>query len=324
MTFLICGLGSIGRRHLRILRESGNYKFIAFRSGKSSSGREEGITEEIFDLKELKKYEISGALITNPTSLHIPTAIEIAKKGIPLFIEKPLSGNLKGITKIQSLIQKKKIPVLIGYNMIYHPGILCLKKLIKEKKIGKIISAKSQFGTYMPGWHKNEDYKKSYAALPALGGGVVLTSIHEQNYLTDFFGEVMQVKAMETGGDNIGIKAEEGAEILMKHSGGVVTNIHLNFFQKPYYRTCEVIGTEGTLYWDFRIPEVKVLFDGKTEIIKLGKNWKELLDASYENQMKHFVNVVRKIEEPRMNLQNGINDLKTAIKILKNIGRSHN
>lgn len=324
MTFLICGLGSIGRRHLRILRGLGEYKFIALRSGNSKTEFQEKADAEITDIKEISGLKIDGALITNPTSVHITTAIEIARSGIPLFIEKPLGNNLDAIEDFVHLVKENNIPVLIGYNIIYHPCIVAIKKNISEGKIGKIISAKAQFGTYMPHWHRDEDYKKSYAANSSMGGGVVLTSIHEQNYLTDFFGEVTEVKAMEAGGNNLGIDAEEGVEIIMKHKTGVVSNIHLNFFQKPYYRNCQVIGTEGTIYWDFMIPEVKILFDDKTEILKSGKGPMELLDISYTNQMKHFIDVIKKKAEPGISLQKGIDDMKTALKILKEIGRNNN
>ena len=131
-----------------------------------------------------------------------------------------------------------------------------------------------------------------------------------------------EVKAMEVGGDVIVINSEEGVEVLMKHKTGVVSNIHLNFFQKPYYRNCQVIGTEGTLYWDFMIPEVRILKKESNEIRKTGDSAMELLDTSYRNQMMHFLETVRGKEKPLMSLEKGIEDMKTALKILKEIERN--
>lgn len=322
MTFLICGLGSIGKRHLRILKGLGEFRFIALRSGKSQT-ESSGLTDiEITDIRKISEFEIDGALITNPTSLHIETAIEISKAGIPMFIEKPLDKDLNRIEELMEIVKMKALPVLMGYNFIFHPGIVEIKKLIGSGKIGNVVAAKSQFGTYMPGWHPKENYKESYASKKSLGGGVVLTSIHEQNYLTDLFGIVTNVKAMEVGGNVTGIESEEGVEILLKHESGVVSNIHLNFFQKPYYRNCQVIGSEGTICWDFSIPEVKVLYKDKNEVIKLGDTAMELLDISYENQMKHFLDVVKRKALPASTLQNGINDMNIAIKIIDEIGRN--
>jgi predicted dehydrogenase len=278
---------------------------------------------EISDLNEISNQNTDGAIISNPTSLHIETAIEIAKLKIPMFIEKPLGKDLERIDELEKLVKEKNLPVLVGYNLNYHPCIETIKKLIGEGKIGNIISAKARFGTYMPDWHKDEDYKKSYAANSLMGGGVVLTSIHEQNYLTDMFGEVTEVKAMEVGGNITGIDAEEGVEILMKHKKGVVSNIHLNFYQKPYYRNCEVTGTDGMISWDFMIPEIKILNKGKTEIIKFEYGPMELLDISYKKQMEHFIEIIKNpTSQPRMKLENGIADMRVALKILKEIGRN--
>jgi len=324
LTILFIGLGSIGQRHLRILKNLGVHNFIAVRSGKGKNPELGSVNTEYSDIKELSGIEIDGAVISNPTSLHIETAIETAKLGIPMFIEKPLGNNLDRINELEKIVNEKNIPVLIGYNLLFHPCIEAIKKFSDEGRIGKVISARSQFGTFMPDWHKDEDYKNSYAAKVSLGGGVILTSIHEQNYLTDLFGKVEVVKAMEAGGNNIGIEAEEGVEILMKHKSGVVSSIHLNFFQKPYCRNCQVIGTEGTMYWDFMIPEVKLLHKDKTEIIKFGNGPMELLETSYIKQMQHFLDVLGRKSEPRMNLKDGTEDMKVALKILSETGRNYN
>lgn len=322
MNILICGLGSIGRRHFKVLKSLGDHHITALRSGRSFSETDIKPDAEIYSIDDLNEHKTDAALITNPTSLHISTAIEIGKRGIPMFIEKPLGKNLDEAQELSDIVNKNKLQVSIGYNMLFHPGLIELRKQIAEEKIGKVISAKAQFGTYMPGWHPNEDYKKSYAADPDLGGGVVLTSIHEQNYLTEFFGKVTNLKAMEVGGNVTGIDSEEGVEILMKHSSGVVSNIHLNFFQKPYYRNCQIIGTEGTLYWDFMIPEVRILKKDSIEIIKTGSSAMEQLDISYRDQMKHFLETVQGKAEPLIPLEKGIDDIKTALQILNEIGRN--
>ena len=322
MNILICGLGSIGRRHFKVLKSLGDHHITALRSGRSFSETDIKPDAEIYSIDDLNEHKTDAALITNPTSLHISTAIEIGKRGIPMFIEKPLGKNLDEAQELSDIVNKNKLQVSIGYNMLFHPGLIELRKQIAEEKIGKVISAKAQFGTYMPGWHPNEDYKKSYAADPDLGGGVVLTSIHEQNYLTEFFGKVTNLKAMEVGGNVTGIDSEEGVEILIKHSSGVVSNIHLNFFQKPYYRNCQIIGTEGTLYWDFMIPEVRILKKDSIEIIKTGSSAMEQLDISYRDQMKHFLETVQGKAEPLIPLEKGIDDIKTALQILNEIGRN--
>ncbi len=321
MKILVCGLGSIGKRHVSTLRTHGDFEFVALRSGVTGKGNSENV-EEIFDAKEIPHYKFDGALITNPTSEHIRTALQVAGYGIPLFIEKPLDKNLELADELEDLVVKNGVPVLIGYNMLYHPAIEKMIEMIRENAIGKIIAAKSQFGTYMPAWHKDEDYRESYAAKASLGGGVVLTSIHEQNYLTEMFGEAVEVMAMRTGGNVLGIDSEEGSEIIMRHSSGVVSNIHLNFFQRPYTRTCQLIGSEGTIFWDFMIPELTLFTNGKLTKINLGSDYVELLNTSYRNQMRHFIEVIEGKASTGVPLSSGIRDMRVALDILKQIRKN--
>ena len=321
MKFLVCGLGSIGRRHLNVLKNLDEKDFYCLRSGNSEVKTPEDVIE-LRSIDEAAGAGINAALITNPTSLHVETAMALAKQDIAMFIEKPLGKDLYGVKELSAICEKKGVPVLMGYNFLHHPAIKFMNKLISEGFVGKVISARAQFGTYMPGWHKGEDHTKSYAAQKHLGGGVVLTSIHEQNYLSSFFGDVKEVKAMETIGNTTGIECEEGVEILLRHDSGVLSSVHLNFFQKPYYRNCQIIGTEGTIYWDFMKPVVKLMTADKTEMWKLGAGAFELLEESYRNQMKHFIEVAKNETKPLAGLEKGISDLEVALKILNEIGRS--
>jgi len=321
LKFLICGLGSIGRRHLNVLRSLGEKEFYCLRSG-NSEVKTPGDVIELRSINEAAGAGVNAALITNPTSLHVETATALAKQGIAMFIEKPLGKDLNGVQELSLICGEMNVPVLMGYNFLHHPAIKFMHKLVYEGVAGKVISARAQFGTYMPGWHKGEDHTRSYAAQKHLGGGVVLTSIHEQNYLSSFFGEVKEVMAMETTGNTTGIECEEGIEILMRHETGVLSSVHLNFFQKPYFRNCQIIGTDGTIFWDFMKPIVKLMKADHTEIWKLGAGAFELLEESYRNQMMHFIEVAKRETMPVAGLKEGIRDLEVALKILNEIGRS--
>lgn len=108
MTILFIGLGSIGQRHLRILKNLGELKILAIRSGKGKAVAPALVETEYADIKELSSTDIDGAVISNPTSLHIETAIETAKLGIPLFIEKPLGKNLDRLNELEKIVKEEK------------------------------------------------------------------------------------------------------------------------------------------------------------------------------------------------------------------------
>ena len=154
--------------------------------------------------------------ITNETAYHIPVAIKLAKSGLDLFIEKPLSNIMKNVKELTKLVEIKKLVTLMGCNLRFDKCIKEIKHLVDQQTIGKIISVKVECGTYLPDWHHDENYSNSYAAREELGGGVVLTCIHELDYLFWFFGEIKEVFSMTGKFSNLKINASDLSAIILR------------------------------------------------------------------------------------------------------------
>ncbi len=203
MKTLIMGLGGIGQRHLRNLRMlmGNDMEIIAYDPRPNPPVLTDQLKVEegarldkkyslhIFqDLEQALAQLPDAAFICNPTSLHIPAAIRAAQAGCHLFIEKPLSHNLERVDELVSLVESHNLKAVIGYQMRFHPCLKRLAELVQAKKIGRILSVRAEIGEYMPGWHTYEDYRQIYASRQDLGGGVILSQIHEFDYLYWLFG----------------------------------------------------------------------------------------------------------------------------------------
>ena len=258
MKILIAGLGSIGKRHLKNILTMQNIEIIIYsKQTKSHLVNHKNI--KIFDTLDrclLEKPDVG--FITNETVNHIPIAIKLAKSGLHLFIEKPLSNTISKIKTFLKIVEKKKLITLIGCNLRFHRGINEVKNLIDQKAIGNIISVKVECGTYLPDWHPNENYSKSYESRDDLGGGVVLTCIHELDYLYWFFGEIQEVFSMTGKYSNLKIATSDLSAIILKFKNNIIAEVHLDFFQKPEACLCKIIGTKGTIIWDSINNEVKM------------------------------------------------------------------
>jgi predicted dehydrogenase len=154
---------------------------------------------------------------------------------------------------------------LVGCNMRFHPGPSQVKRLIDEGTIGRVIAARIHTGSYLPDWRPNEDYQQSYSASVAQGGGAILDCIHEIDLALWYFGPGDVVGAASLSADSIGLEVEGLAEILIRHQSGVLSSVHLNFVQRDYRRACQIIGTDGSLYWDFE--------DSKVRCYKANSEW---------------------------------------------------
>jgi predicted dehydrogenase len=257
------------------------------------------------------------AFITNETAYHIPIAKKLAKLGLDLFIEKPLSNTMKDVKELLQITKRKKLVTLMGCNLRFNRSIEKIKSLIEDRKIGKILSVKAECGTYLPDWHPNENYTKGYAARDDLGGGVVLTCMHELDYLYWFFGEIKEVFSLTGKFSNLKISTSDLSAIIMKFKNNIIAEVHLDYFQKPEVRSCKIIGTKGTIYWDSIDNEVKIYDFKKSKWVSELKIKKYNKNETYVKELKHFIQCINKNEKSINDVSQGEYVLRLALGITK-------
>ena len=317
MKFMIAGLGSIGRRHLRNLIVLGEEEILLFRSGKSTLPDDElkGYITEM-DLDLALAHEPDAVIVSNPTALHLDVAIPAAEAGCHLLLEKPISHNLERVEELQAAVEHGGGKVLVGYQFRYHPGLQAVKRLLEEGKIGKPVSVRSHWGEYLPAWHPWEKYKNSYAAREDLGGGVVLTLCHPFDYLRWLLGEVESVLGMVSNLGDLGLDVDDTADAVLKFESGVLGSVHLDYYQRPATHNLEIIGTQGTIYWDNQ--------DSVTRIYQAGtQEWEAISPPEgferndlFLAEMSHFIEVLAGDADPVCSLDDGIQALRIAAAVL--------
>lgn len=313
LKILVVGYGSIGKRHVNNLMKFKNIEILICSKNKEANNlKKKGI--QVYDsLSKCLNEKPDIGFVCNVTSLHVKTATKLAKIGCHLFIEKPLSNSLTGIDPLLDLIKKKKLITMVGCNMRFHKCIHEIKKILQHDEIGKVISVRAESGSYLPNWHPYENYKTSYASLKKLGGGVVLTSIHEIDYLCWFFGNVDYVSSFTGKFSDLDLSVEDLSAILLKFKKNIVGEVHLDYFQQPDFRSCKIIGVKGTIYWDSEINEVR-LYDNKkkkwTKIIKL-TNYER--NEMYVEELSYFINCVKNKEIPMNTVDNALHTLQIAL-----------
>jgi predicted dehydrogenase len=310
LKILIVGFGSIGKRHCENLKQIGDVE-VSILSRQNLNFPD---TRVYSSVEEACRESFDAVIIANETARHIPTAIKFAEKGYNLFIEKPLSHNLAGIDKLTSLVDRHNLKVMMGCNMRFHPVISSVEGLIRERRIGRTISARAEVGQYLPDWRPGRDYRNSYSASKEKGGGVILDLIHELDYTYRFFGDVRRVFSFGGKRSDLEIETEDIAEILMEFENGTIAEVHLDYLQHNPSRNFKIIGTSGTICAD--------LTSNKVEIFDIAKhNWEVVnLDTGFDknkmylDEMKHFVKYIQgKITEPVVSLSDGIKVLQIAL-----------
>ncbi len=289
--FLVAGCGSIGKRHIKNLQTLGMADIIAFdvRADRRSDVTSNFGIETVGSLEAAWRFGPDVAVIAAPTSLHVSLAREAALRRCQLFVEKPLSHDGVGVDELTAIIRQHNLISLVGCNMRFHPGLVIVKDLLDQNAVGRIIAARVEVGQYLPDWHPWEDYRQSYSARRDLGGGVILDAIHEIDYVRWLLGEAAGVTCLAGKLSRLEIDTEDTAAILLRFESGAVGEVHLDYIQRVYSRTCQIIGEEGTIHWDYSAGQVR-WYSARTQEWKTFANpvgW--TTNQMYLDEMEHYL-----------------------------------
>jgi predicted dehydrogenase len=322
MKFLIAGLGSIGRRHMRNLIALGETDIVLLRSHRATLSDDElaGYPVETDLMEALKKHKPNAVIVANPTALHLDVAIPAAETGCAILLEKPISHSTERLDQLEAAVKKSGSKVLVGFQFRFHPGLVRAKQLISDGEIGRVISAHVHFGEYLPAWHPWEDYRKGYAARADMGGGVVLTQCHALDYLPWLVGKVESAWGFTAKLSDLEVDVEDTAKIGLRFESGALGSLHLDYNQQPPAHHFEVIGTKGSLQWDLSDGATRIYRasplpnpspiergasgEGTWEVYPLSAGWER--NVMFMEQMQHFVAVVRGEIPPSCSLEDGV------------------
>ena len=315
LRFLVIGCGSIGKRHISNLIALNTGEILAFdvRGDRRSEVESQFGVEALDNLEDAWKRGPDVALITAPTSAHVSLALQAAEHGCHLFIEKPLSDRLEGVAQLLKAVQEKNLVTLVGCNLRFHPGLANVKKLLEEGAIGRVVAARVEVGQYLPDWHPWEDYRQGYSARRDQGGGVILDAIHEIDYIRWMLGEVEAVACFTGKLSHLDIETEDTAAILLRFTSGAIGEVHMDYVQRAYSRTCHIIGDEGTIRWDYMAGEVRWYSAAAREwqVFANPPGWEP--NQMYLEEMQHFLKCLTREEEPALDVFEGTRVLEVAV-----------
>ncbi len=297
-TFLIVGCGSIGRRHARNLKALGARHIWTF---DVDAARARALAQEVggrawTQWEAVLEAGPQVALVCSPPVFHVLQALDLARRGVHLFIEKPLAASMEGVDRLVEEVRARGLHTLVGCNFRFHPGLQHLRRWLEEGVLGRPLFARATFGQYLPDWHPWEDYRKGYSARRDLGGGVLLDRIHEFDTLWWLFGPVSRVKGWLVHTGHLEIETEDLVEAWLEFRQGTRASVHTDYLNRRYTCRLEVLGTEGTATWSYAPHEVR-LYRGETAEEERMAWPRYDGNAMYVEEMKHFLRVLAGLEE---------------------------
>ena len=330
MKVLFAGLGGIGQRHLRNLRAilGDSLEVHAYRV----RGHSHVLTDQLeveSDADVESKYGVhvhrdlgsalaqnpTAVFVCNPSSLHIPTAMAAAEAGCHLFVEKPLSHSLDGVEALIRVVQRRRLAGLVGYQFRFHPCLHTVHRQLSQELIGQPLSVHVEVGEYLLGWHKYEDYRQMYAARSDLGGGVILSQIHEMDYLYWLFGMPRRIFTLGGHLSSLEIDVEDVAcSVLDFEVNGkkVPVLLHQDYLQRPPARGCTIVGEKGKIIMslsDLRVER----YDSMGRLAERQSFEGMARNDLFVAEMRHFLDCVGGRTTPLVSFRDGAQSLRMAL-----------
>ena len=244
---LVHGTGSIGSRHLSVLRERLGVAAVAF---PVRAERGDELSRAGFDVaksvEDARRFGPRCSIVATDTSRHVEDAIALLSFG-DVLVEKPLAPRAKRISALASAAAERKRAVYVAFPFRFDSGLRALSRACAE--LGPLVSARIECESYLPDWRPERDYRESYSAR-ADEGGVLRDLAHELDYAVRLFGRPDAVFCGVANRRILGIEAEESADLWWLAHDYVPVSIHLDYLSTLPRRMVRVVGKKETITWN--------------------------------------------------------------------------
>ena len=292
------GVGSIAKRHIRNLRyifEKGNVPLAVDAFRRNEFHEDSVAVDHVFTRMEDVPDDYDIVFITNPTEYHLESLKVFHQKGKNFFIEKPLVSPHQ-VKEAMELQRRNDAVYYVACPLRYNAVIQYIKNNIDPHDV---LSVRSISSSYLPDWRPGKDYRQTYSAKKALGGGVGIDLIHEWDYLTYLFGMPERVCCMTGKKSNLEIDSEDYAIYIAEMKDKIV-ELHLDYFGRQTLRQIQLIMHDETIMGD--------LVNNRIVFVKSGKTipFEDDRDSFQQRELKLFLKSVNKEAERTDDYENAL------------------
>lgn len=201
----------------------------------------------VMDLDALIAHpEVGGFLVCSETCHHLQIVEKAAPRGLPMFVEKPLSASPAESAKMAALMKEHGVVFQTGYFMRGTPGVRTLMLMVDQGAFGQITRVRFSncHSGAIGGWFDGEWRWMADRSLAGVGAYGDLGT-HVIDLLMWMFGPVKSV----TGALAMGTARYEGCDELgegiLKMESGVIATLAAGWDDVADPYRIQVSGTEG-------------------------------------------------------------------------------
>jgi len=253
---VVVGLGSIGRRHARLLRERNDVDVQV--AEPDEAARLSLMAELGAALPQYPSFEAALASspdivwICTPTCLHAEQAIAALEAGVHVFCEKPMADGLAAARRMKQSADRTSGILNIGFHLHFWDAMQSLKQRLAAGDLGQLLHAHARVGTYVTLVNSVSRYQ---ASTP---GSLFYDYSHQPDllyWLTGLTPRAVVATGFQSGALDL-TSNPNIADIVCMYDAPMTTTIHLNYVQMPQRHCYELVGDEAWALLDFEAREM--------------------------------------------------------------------
>ncbi|WP_366658529.1 Gfo/Idh/MocA family oxidoreductase [Fodinicurvata sp. EGI_FJ10296] len=253
--FLIAGLGSIGRRHMTNLAAAhpgASFTVLRHQHATNPLCCQLG-ARIVTDRDAAIAGEYDLAVVSSASANHIDVLPGLIARGTPLLVEKPIVTTPADCDLVLDCLATAPQAVRVsGFNFRYLPSLKLIRELIQNGELGTVVRASFTAGQWLGDWRKGTDYRQSYSADAARGGGVELDLVHEIDLARWFFGDLDLQFAQSGRLSSLGLNSNDVSVMVMSPlaATGPIVQVALDYVAPQRLRHYEFVGDRAAILWD--------------------------------------------------------------------------
>ncbi len=259
----IVGLGSMGKRRIRNLRQLGIEEIVGLdpnpaRRDEAASTYGIRVVESLDDLMAVGPQAL---VISTPPDRHMEYAMVAVEAGIHFFTEASVLE--AGMPELIRALVSTEIVAAPSCTMRFNSTIQEIASVVRGGSLGPVLGFTYHSGQYLPDWHPWEDYREYYVSRRETGGAREIV-VFELSWLTWIFGYPEAVKGLAERVSGLEADIDDMYQVVGRF-GGALGHLLVDVVCRVPTRKGRIIGEAGTLEWDVVHGEVRVLAAGATE-----------------------------------------------------------
>lgn len=217
-------------------------------------------------------------VVANETARHRETVDRLIAGGFAgtVLVEKPIFDTARpaAVNEFRRL--------LVAYNLRFHPVLMRLRELLAGEEA---VSASVYIGQYLPDWRPGTDYRLSYSAHRAAGGGVLRDLSHDLDYTLWLFGRWKRVAAIGGQLSTLEVDSDDVFALLMRTERCPVVTLQLSYLDRMPRRQVVVNTQRHTFAADLIAGTIVV--DGVIEKFAIDRDttYRAMHDAILDGDM---------------------------------------